>query len=486
MKIARHFFALLVLVLTLLLPACDFGFLNTPHDNSDASLRVEESAIDGGIRYQYFDGDSLKYYEDHFITDSLTNQVQRFNAAGVLQYSYLYQYDGNDHKTLTAYYDAANQLVWYQASHYSAGLVSAVAEYDAANLLQWAARYAYGLDIAQPEYNQVTMYARFDGTGNLVSGFTQTWEAAEQPLLKTEYQAAADRSRSRGLLSLTAPAAPAADTLPAMPAPADLVALGVVAYTYNLYDTNGATELCFNADWYPTSLRRVDSRIDNIPVKVELEWDGTRIARKTSHYGAIMALDVAVEYDAGGFPNLFRTSGAALLLPLDYAIVYDANRVPTRLNVSSNDALLHYFVIGYGGPGISLAVDAVRGFDPFAFTAALDSAELDIAHYDGDDVLIETFSFAKSGNVVTVTVRDAAGNATGSYQASYGADGLAVELAAYDAADTQLWVCRYGYDDAMMVAESTLPGADFGRLTENLKLTDITDFAKAFLMDLLL
>jgi hypothetical protein len=509
----------LAIGLVLALASCNFGFL----DDADLTgtgevLTVVETAFDGGKRYSYYNSDTvLQYYEDHFITDSRTMQMQRYSAEDLLRYGYLYQYDG-DNRTLVAYYDSASTIKWYQVFTYPGTLVQTSAEFNAANILQWSRRYEYGT--GDPQTGTIMASASYDGTGTLTGcAIYEYLDGTISLSFLTEYgtvscavagsmsvagsvsgSAPVSRATSKALepvkVNFLAPTIPEY-TVPSIPDNAARSALGVSGYTYWHYDpaNNGTSELRLNEDWYPIRVSHSDDRLRlEKSVSVELEWnDANQITRKKSYYGTTLALDVSMTYNADGYPLKASTSGAAMLLPLDFELIY-AERVPARLNVSSNGSLLQWFKYEYAGAVLPASFSSIRSIDPFALLDDLVKSSLVIKHYDGDDNRIETFEFIADDNDFRVNVRDSNNALNGYYLASYDADDLVASLSAYDGAGSPQWEYSYGYADAVTdeallakagLSEAGLSTADFGRLAETYLTDDLTEYAKGFVMDLL-
>lgn len=506
-------FALTAAIAALVL-SCDFGFLGGLESGGpDEALTLTVEPFAGGERLLWSRSDgTLAYYEDHYTESGRTVQLQRYAADGTFRYGYLYQYDGNGHKTLAAYYDAASALRWYQAFMIQDGLIVASAEFDAAGAPQWGRRYEYG---GGATAGKPLKSARFDAAGLLSGGAEYAYDLSGREELVTAYgesdamgaralappaqlSAASAARVARNLaaplkLNFIMPSVPVGYAFPDMPA--NFASLPVAGYGYTFYDEHGSSYVELRADWYPLKVSRTDDRIDRA-VAVEAAWDASnRLIGKKSWYGSTLALELSLSYDASGYPASLSASGAAMLLPLRYDLSYAESgvRVPVRLNVSSGGALLQYFTYRYEGlDGIVLPSnpEELRSLDPFAFLDGFAEAVVSIDHYDGDDTLIETFSFSRDGSSLRVDVKDGAGALSGYYLASYDPDGRMASLGSYNAAGLELWSNAFGYADAVRLGE--LLGAQaapelerLGRLAEHYLGDGITSYAQAFVMDLL-
>jgi len=467
------------LALALALASCNFGFL----DDADLSgtgevLREEVTTIIGGERHAFYNtADELQYYEDHYITAAKT--------------------------MLLAYYNASNELRWYRVFTYNGETFETITEYDGADARQWSRRYEYG-DGSEVPATTVINAASFAADGTPSGCAMYEFDSSDRVSFLTSYggvscavaglsvaksaSSATARSATRAIAPLKVPGE-IAYAVPSIPDAAALSALGVSGYAYWNYDAFGSSELSMDKDWYPVRVARVDSRVAKT-VSMELAWSaGHRIIRKKSYYGSTLALDVSMEYTDDGYPLKASTSGAAMLLPLDYELVY-AGGVPARLNVSSNGSLLQWFKYEYTGAALPTSFPAIRGIDPFALLDGLAKSSLVIEHYDGDDLLIETFTFISNPAtaVLKLEVENATGDSNGYYEAAYEGE-LIASLKAFNASGMEQWEYSYGYaeamDDAAALAGAVGIPADFGRLAETYLTDDIQEYAKGFVMDLL-
>jgi len=525
------FFLLLIVALV---SACTFGFLDDADlGDGEEGLHSVKTTIEGGYKIEWYNSaEVLQYYAEFYLTGELVNQMQSYSATGILRYSYLYQYDADGNKTLVAYYDSANALAWYQIFQYSGTLVSATAEYDGAGLIQWSRQYAHGTGTlagrvlssasfdedgtldgcavytynsdAEPKAVSMTAYGLVPcgvSTAPAASAVPAASSASGVPVVFTAVTASSRATRSgatpRARITLVPPSPPEY-VLKSMPDQSALDALGVDSYTFWQYDTHGSSELTLTDEWYPTRVSRTDDRIEEA-VSMELSWDAShRIERKKSYYGSTLALDVTMSYTDTGLPAVATTTGAAMLLPLEYALTYDGYR-PTRLDVSSNGNLLQYFEYDYTNPPtLPGSVEELRTIDPFAFLEELKGATFSIHHFDGDDKLVETFSFSAAGDGLKVDVLDSTGASNGYYLVTYDASGFKASLACFGADNVQQWSYSYGYEDAVADLEdaATAAGIDLdsmGRLAETYIADAVEDgtadyfieYAKGFVMDLL-
>ncbi len=480
-----------MLFLAAMLASCTFSFLEVgdisiPEDQLVCTIT---DIVPDGKMYSYSTkAGVLQYYVEHYYTaGGKEKQQQKYSSAGVLQYSYLYEYDAAGNQSFAAYYDATNTLGWYRVSTYTGALVESIREFNGANALQWTKRYSYGTDTLA---EKVLGLAAFDGSDTLTD-YTQyeytTFKNEIKPSITRVYgkTAATVKASSRALVSLTRPTTPTL-TIPAMPDAAAYTALGALSYTYYYYDENGESEIVMDKDWYPQKITRTDGRVAK-PVSMQLTW-GTdhRISRKSSYYGTTLALDVALTYDSvSGYPTKAVTTGAMLLLPLEYEIIYDTSQIPTRLNVSSDGKLLQWFEYKYTGPSLPLTLTAIRSVDPFAMFDELVKAQLEILHYNGDNILLETFQFLADGNNIRLNVLDAAkANAiNGYYLGAYDVEGRVASLTSHSADGTQLWSNSYSYADAIKLLDANIP--EFGRLVDTYLTNDMANYAQAFVMDML-
>lgn len=496
------------IVLLVLFMACDFAFLDGDRTIPTGGLHYhdENFADGGGYRRTWHDDDEVvQYYEDFFITDGLLMQHQNLDPAEALRFAYAYSYDGQRRMAVEAYYDSTAALVWYDAFSWTAeGNLEVQREYDASGALQWARRYAYaaaevdgrvsisaffGPDLAlrAAACNDYDPHDRLSKESYF--GEDETGQPAASARAFPAFDPASARAgraapaRSRAILALALPAVPEMPALD-MPADAAAIALAPSGSRYWFYDSATealpASSVAFDAEWYPTALFRSDPAAYQ-DISVALGYDGLkRISRKRTEYGSVVALDVGIEYDGDTlFPVRVETSGSSLLMPLDYGIEYDADRRPIRVSVSSNGALLHYFTYAYSGPSVG-SVEEARSIDPFRFMDELMAANLVISHYDGDEVLIETFTASAIPEGLRVDVHTPEGVLNGYYVLAKDTEGNLVSFSSYSADGTKAW--SYSYDYTLAIAE--LAG-QAERLLEYLP-EGAAEYANAFAFDLLM
>ena len=526
---------LLLAVVLIAFSSCNFNFTADKNETAQSLRCVTETAETVQLS-KWYDGDTLKYYDEKYIlpetksTTRLIGQIQSYTDSGNLKYSYHYSYNAAGLPETVAYYDSTNALKWFYVYEYvTVGTVtrlSAQYEYDGANVLQCARKFTWtDTGLATGELKNAVL---FDESKNPKGGLSyyylpdsKKWNMEISwgtdtasigtgcaPSVCAAEQAALPSVANHGLIALTAPTG---WTLPGLAVPDDLSTSGLAAslYRFQYEDAYGVSRVSLDKDWYPASAYRTDTRMGSDPLLVELSYDSAhRIVKKTTTYGATKALVVNIAYDADNFPTTIATSGAAMLLPLEYGVEYGTNHQIKKISVTSGGSLLRYFTYSYTAPTKTVTAPTAKSLDPFAFIDSLLSSAVTISEFDGDNKAIETFvsrqadpvaGSTTTGVIFEVHKGAATGELNGSFTVTISSSGIPVALSAKKADGTELWNRDFGAQSALLDRAknniSGLPASlngfnfSYGRLLETYVPSDgktpTTGIVENFVYDLL-
>jgi len=516
--------------------SCNFNFTADKNETASPALRCVTETSDNVQLNKWYDGDTLKYYDEKYIlagtekTTRLIDQIQSYTDSGKLKNSYRYTYTSAGLPETVAYYDSTNALKWFYAYEYvtvgTVTRISAQYEYDGANVLQCARKFTWtDMGTATGELKNAVF---FDETKALKGGLSyyylsdsKKWNMEISWGTDTDSIGTGDAPSvcaadavnqatvaNHGRLALTSPAIPAA-SVPSVPADLSASGLAAALYRFQYEDTYGVSRVSLDKDWYPSSAYRTDSRLGADALLVELAYDDAhRIVTKTTSLGATKALVVNIAYDADSFPVTIATSGAAMLLPLEYTVTYGTNHQVSKISVTSDGSLLRYFTYAYTAPTTAVTAPTARSIDPFAFIDSLLSSAVTISEFDGDDKPVETFVSRKADTVIGATTTgvifdvhkgDASGALNGSFVVTISASGVPVALSAKKADGTELWNRDFSSQSAILDRAKTgltgLPasltgfGNSYGRLLETYLPSDgktpAAGIAENFVYDLL-
>ena len=432
-----------------LFSACNFGFMDKNNDGiKDPSVIKTETTTfkDVEIRkvYKYASAEAtagtLQYIEQYWVetpeSDSRrVDQIQRFSASGVLEYTKIYTFTDTDTDTDTdpllgkvesyALYGSNNKLQYFSEYEYCEVTVNAepqtrlLAQHEYTSTepsaLMRKSSLLFQYEDSGKAAGQIKGAAYF-GPDSDPSKFiecslwyflpdSELWNMKVSSITKPSSLVAPSimsvleaKSGFTGVSTPTDIVGPKSDIakfgLPsapvlAMPTFSDLKE---TQYSFQYKDDKGSSVIDFNSSWYPQEVARKDSRLSEI-VRIRLVHDTKgRITSKKTFYGSTLALQIDVSYDNNSRPLEISASGAAMTLPVSLALDWNESNLLNTIIFSTGKTALQYFVFSYK-EGFSLPsspnFERLFSIDPFSLVEDLFvtlnnfmESEVVISHYD--------------------------------------------------------------------------------------------------------
>ena len=502
-----------ILLILVILSGCTLNFLDSDDDSSESeNYSVYDNQTD--IKYTYDSDDNLLWSDVYdFNVSGQCIFMKHLLPSGTVLWSYVYSWNSGNVE-IEAYYNNENELSWYNHFIYSSNQVIQQVNYEGASALQWFKSYTYtgtGKDLQTARFNssnvlewayhydydgsdRLSVSSAYDTSGDRTAYINHEYETGSpyRIIKKTGYGStqSADtfeasscdfsfptyggvNTTSRNTSSLSVPAAPAAPVIPVVTLDTSTV-LSYEWMSHWVYDSFGYSMVTLNSINQPIYMKReAPDYLNDLPIEVELSYSGTKVVSKTTMYNNQEVLKLEFTYDPNGYPLSMDTTGVSLLIPLRYDFTYDSNHVPDSISIYNETTLLQKFVYEYADKGL------ITGLEDFAKLG-----EPTIHHYDGDNILIESFVFDynDSNTTITITVNDSLGVPNGSFQIVYDVNDNVTSLSSYNSAANQLWKYSYSYDDLNnRIAETKYDESDLPEVISSFDVETIFEDLKRFL-----
>ncbi|OQY33525.1 MAG: hypothetical protein B6241_07520 [Spirochaetaceae bacterium 4572_59] len=488
-------------ILLMLLQGCSFDFLDDDSDENSEAGGHSEYDSDNDIKYYYNGEDSLLWMEYYdFDSEGQCIFMKHCLPSGTVLHSYVYDWDDNGNLVNEAYFDGNHKLSYYSITVFDSEKAANQFEYDENNTLQkieswtynsdnntetsitydgsksltYAYKYAYNSDkkirlsslYGPDSIRKAYIECEYDSSGRVIKktgyGESSSGSSFQSFYSRTSFPSYGGvNSESRNSEGLTAPEAPEPPSVPAL-------SLSDTTRDYSwmslwIFDDFGYTKASLNSDYLPVTIIRVaDDYLKGYPIKITLDYDDdNKLIRKTTSYKKDTVLDQEFSYNSNGYLTELKTSGMSLYIPLNYEFSYESG-IPKSISILNEDTLLQKFVYVYRPTSTP--------FDEYAKNISI------IEHYDGNDVYIGKYIFTYDNmkKEISIIVRDALNEKTGSFLLAYGSNDLISTLESYNASDSKLWSWGYSYDDMnnrigeTRLDEDGFPEANFSLNVESL------------------
>lgn len=464
----------------LFLQSCSMEFLDedSPADSASSYTRYDS---EGDILYCYDSEDNLKWIEYYdYNSQGQCIFIKHTLPSGTVLWSYVYEWTGSDLVT-EAYYDSGNKLSWFSGYSYSGGSPVMRSKYNGSSALQSFQTWTYnGTDkvLTTGSYSsssalQWAYKHEYDGSGNTAltsiygsdslrdAYIDYDYDGSSRMIRATAYGSATAsgnyeapceipgfptyggvNTSSRNDTGISVPGKPTAPSTPVLSLTDSPVSYAWMSLWF--FDSYGYTSATLNSSYLPITLvRSAPDYLKGHPLEADLSYDSSqRLTRKTTMWNGETVLDLVFGYDGDGYLNSLDTRGRSLYIPLRYTIGYtpiNDYKVPEELKIYNESTLLQKFVYAYSAPPGS-AKEYAKGIST-------------ITHYDGDNVLVGTYTFSYSDPILTINVTDSSTVYTGRFELTYDGDKNA-SFNSYDKDGNTVWNYQFRYEGDSRVSEA--------------------------------